>query len=231
MVLIGRHHADLVKAADDLATSHGVQTRVIAADLAQAEGCAVVCERTQDIDPGLVVLNAGDGCKGEFSGHALADEQRVVYLNVLATLELSHAFARRLEGRKRGGLIIVSSMLAYQGAPFAANYAATKAYGLVLAESLHFELRRHGVDVLAVAPGPTTTGAPDRVDRRHFPAQQLCTARQVVDTALGALGRRASVVPGALNNLMLWAGGQPAREARSHLVGRVAEQLTDESGA
>jgi short-subunit dehydrogenase len=207
-----------------------VEVVTLPSDLADAEACARVCERTRDVDVGFVVLAAGDGCQGELTSHTLADERRVAQLNVFATLELTHAFAERLQARRRGGLVIVSSLLAFQGAPSAANYAATKAYGLVLAESLHFELRRHGVDVLGLAPGPTTD-ASSRVDHRRFPARQWLTAAQVVDAALGALGRRASVVPGAINNLLLWAGGHSAREARSHLIGRVAATLTDEAGA
>jgi hypothetical protein len=228
IALVGRDLPLLAGAADELGSRHGVQTLAVRADLAEAEGRALVCERTADVDVGLVVLNAGDGCEGAFAKHALDDERRVVSLNVVATLELSHVFAGRLQRRGRGGLIIVSSLLAYQGAPYAANYAATKAYGLVLGESLHFELRPHGVDVLAVTPGPTTTGAAQRVGRQRFPDSQWCTASHVVDSALGALGRRASVVPGALNNLMLWAGGLPAREARSYMIGRVAKELAGE---
>jgi uncharacterized protein len=230
LVLVGRNHSLLAKAADELSSRHGVNTLVVRADLAEPDGPALVRERTVDVDVGLVVLSAGDGCEGEFSEHALDDERRVVRLNVLATLDLSHVFAGRLQKRGCGGLIIVSSLLAYQGSPYAANYAATKAYGLVLGESLHFELQPHGVDVLALAPGPTMTGAAQRVDRRRFLNSQWCTPTHVVDTALGALGRRASAVPGAVNNLMLWAGGLPAREARSHMIGRIAKELTGNPG-
>jgi short-subunit dehydrogenase len=225
VALVGRSGTALATAAGALRARHGVQSADVVADLAEPEGGAAVTARTRDLDVGLVVLSAGDGCEGAFAEHVLEDERRVVRLNVLATLELSHTFARRLKQRGRGGLIVVSSMLAYQGAPYAANYAATKAYALVLAESLHFELRSHGVDVLAVAPGPTRTAAASRVDQQRLPSSQWCTADHVADTALAALGRRASVVPGALNNLLVWAGGLQGREARSYAIGRVAENV------
>ncbi len=59
--------------------------------------------------------------------------------------------------RKRGGIIMLSSGSALQGVAYAASYAATKAYNLVLAESLWDELRDHGVDVLGFMPGATRT--------------------------------------------------------------------------
>lgn len=223
LILVARDASQLSQAAAGLEARYAIRTLAISADLAEPEGRELVLAGTAEVDAGLVVLNAGDGCEGEFSEHSLEDEQRIVSLNVLSTLELTHTFARRLTTRGRGGLVIVSSLLAYQGAPYAANYAATKAYGLVLAESLHFELRPRGVDVLAVVPGPTKTET-GRVEAMRFPASQWCTADHVVDSALGALGRRASVVPGAVNNLLLW-GGLVGREATSHMVGRIARDI------
>ena len=44
-----------------------------------------------------------------------------------------------------------------QGTPYVANYAATKAYNLILAEGLWAELRGKGVDVLGFMPGTTRT--------------------------------------------------------------------------
>src|SRR5262249_55197963 len=43
------------------------------------------------------------------------------------------------------------------GSPYVAHYGATKAYNLILGESLWYELRERGVDVLAFVPGPTNT--------------------------------------------------------------------------
>src|SRR5260370_29898575 len=58
---------------------------------------------------------------------------------------------------RSGGIIFLSSASAYQGTALVANYAATKAYNLILAEGLWEELRFSGVDVLGFAPGATNT--------------------------------------------------------------------------
>jgi short-subunit dehydrogenase len=59
--------------------------------------------------------------------------------------------------RGRGDLVVVSSAAAWQPVPHMATYAATKAFGLHLAEALAEEVRPHGVRVVAVCPGPART--------------------------------------------------------------------------
>jgi short-subunit dehydrogenase len=47
--------------------------------------------------------------------------------------------------------------LVLHGTAYCANYAATKAYNLIIAEFLWYELGRCGVDVLGFMAGPTNT--------------------------------------------------------------------------
>jgi uncharacterized protein len=58
----------------------------------------------------------------------------------------------------------MSLIVAFQGVPNAAHYAATKAYIQSLAEALVIELKPFGVDVLAAAPGPVRSGFGQRAD-------------------------------------------------------------------
>jgi len=84
-----------------------------------------------------------------------------------------------------------------------ANYAASKAYVLHLAEALNIELAQHGVDVLALSPGPTRTPMTD-AEGMDFDAVPMAwmTPAAVSMAGLEALGQRASVIPGVLNNVM-----------------------------
>ncbi len=52
-------------------------------------------------------------------------------LIIKALAILTHHFVKKVAERKRGGVINVASMFAYMGVPYAAVYAATKAYELV----------------------------------------------------------------------------------------------------
>lgn len=60
----------------------------------------------------------------------------------------------------------MGSLVAFQGVPFSANYAATKAYVQSLAEALHIELEPRGVDVLAAAAGPVNNGFARRANMK-----------------------------------------------------------------
>ena len=105
--------------------------------------------------------------------------------------------------RRRGAVVLVSSLAAFQGAPFLSVYGATKAFNLSLAEGLWLELQPHGVDVLAVCAGATLTPNYLQVSARGAAPGEL-EPEQVVAEALSRLGRGPFMIPGALNRLAAW---------------------------
>ena len=114
---------------------------------------------TDGLDVGLVAAVAGFGTSGRFVDNPLDRELDMVDVNCRAVVELSHHFARRFVAQRRGGLILMSSLVAFQGVPRAATYAATKAFIQTFAEGLRLELAPSGVDVVASAPGPVRSGS------------------------------------------------------------------------
>ena len=96
----------------------------------------------------------------------------------------------------------MSSMAAGIGSPRVATYAATKAFDLILAESLWAELGEHGIDVLAVRPGTTRTPGFEGSlgPRTKIPAAvRIMEPDGVALAALEALGRKPSIVTGGAN--------------------------------
>jgi short-subunit dehydrogenase len=178
---------------EQIASEFPSGARIITADLSQTAGWEEVVASTQDLDAGLLVSAAGFGTSGDFIDIPLEDEINMLQTNCAASLVLAHAFSRRLVGRGRGGIILFSSLVAFQGVPRSANYAATKAYMQTLAEGLHVELAPHGVDVLSCAPGPVATGFGARANMRMSSA---AAAREVARDTLNALGRQCTVYPG-----------------------------------
>ena len=222
VVLVARRREALVALAAELGARHGVDTLAVAADLGGAAGTAAVVDTTRDLDVGLLVAAAGFGTSGPFVDGALADELEMLQVNCAATVTLSHHFGARFAARGRGGLILLSSIVGFQGAPYAAHYAATKAYVQTLAEALHVELAPRGVDVLASAPGPTHTGFAARARMRLGAA---LTPGDVAQPTLDALGRRATVLPGALSKLLTYSLAPLPRAARVAIMGRVMRGL------
>lgn len=158
VVLVARSEDNLQTLAAHLIKEYGVETRVISADLADPEAVGRVEDLTGEFDIGLVVLAAGFGTTGTFLETALTDELELIAVNITAVHRLAQTFSSRLATRGRGGLMLFGSIVGWQGVPGQANYAASKAYVQSLAEGLHDELAQHGVDVLAVAPGPVASG-------------------------------------------------------------------------
>jgi uncharacterized protein len=114
-------------------------------------------------------------------------------------VELSHHFGNRFVQQRRGGLVLMSSLLAFQGVPRAAHYAATKAFVQTFAEGLRHELKPAGVDVLACAPGPINSGFGQRADMKMGMGQG---PEVVARATLRALGRAGTVRPGWLSKLL-----------------------------
>jgi short-subunit dehydrogenase len=92
-------------------------------------------------------------------------------------------------------------MVALTGVPLFANYAATKAYDLVLAEGLQHEFKKHGVDVLGLLPGFTHSETMSKMDTSRLP-MPIASTSKVVAKALRGLGRRTLVVPGFVPKMM-----------------------------
>jgi short-subunit dehydrogenase len=117
----------------------------------------------------------------------------------------------------------MSSLVAFQGVPRAATYAATKAFIQTFAEGLRLELSGSGVDVIACAPGPVRSGFEARADMRMGAAASPAT---VARGTLDALGRRTTVRPGFLAKFLEASLLPLPRLARSRIMAIVMGGMT-----
>jgi len=203
LVLLDRLADELEALAGALRRSGPVNVRTVVADLARPEFMSAVLRATEDLELGLLVSNAGISPVGPFFGRSLAQDEELLAISCRAPLALVHTLGRPMRDRGRGGLILLSSCAALQGAPLAASYAAAKAFNLVLGEGLWDELRDDGVDVLVLAPGLTETPgmAHTAPDRGSLAGSTIMPVEPVVRGALEALGRRPVQIPGLGNRL------------------------------
>ena len=197
LVLIARRREVLEATAASLRARERVEVRTRCLDLADA-GFALELERlTEGLEVGFAVFNAAHAPRGQFLDLTLEDQLRSVDLNCRGPLTLAHVLGKQMAARGRGGLVLMSSLTAFQGSPFIATYGATKAFNLVLGEGLWFELRARGVDVLACAAGATRTPGLTRASPQGEPG--MIEPAQVVKEALGQLGRSGVMIPGRFN--------------------------------
>jgi short-subunit dehydrogenase len=211
VVLIARRVELAQRLADDIAAESGVQTRAMRADLAVRADLDRVLAELADLDVGLLVYNAAFSVVGPFWNFDIDTHLKEIDVNVRGPLVLSHGFGERFRTRGRGGIVLMSSMGALQGMVRVANYSATKAYNLVLAEGLWAELRNDGVDVLVSCAGATRTPnyvASEPADA-NVPVQEPA---QVAEETLNALGKKPTAFPAPVLRFTHFAF--------RHLVGR-----------
>lgn len=226
LILVARRAALLSELADDLASRHAIRCAVVAADLAEPDAAARVMAAAATHDIGLAVLAAGFGTSGNFIDGDVAAELAMIDVNCRAVVAITHALARQMRARRadrRSGLMLFSSLVGFQGVPRAATYAATKGFVQVLAEGLRLELAPHGIDVLAVAPGPIASGFAARAGMTMGLAQ---TPDVVARGALAALGRTGTVRPGWLSKALEAALMPLPRRWRTRMMQQVMAGMT-----
>ena len=206
VVLVDILAEELSQVAEEVRRNSGVETKTIVTDLSTPGFIEMVRKQTDGLEIGLLVSNAAFGPVCLFIESKLEDKLKTVAVNVQAPLTLVHEFVGKMAARKRGGIILLSSASALQGSSYVAKYAATKAYNLILAESLWGELREHGVDVLGFMPGTTRTPG-FLLSKPHTERTRLITTMEAAPTvteALAALGRRPSHIAGRRNRLTMF---------------------------
>jgi uncharacterized protein len=159
LFLIARSGEKLQELARELRQSAGVAAEPFACDLSQPGAAArVVGElRRREIETCLLVNNAGFGARGEFWNLPLDRQSEMIRLHLDALVELTHPLLASMIEKRRGGIINVSSMTSFQPIPYAAVYAATKAFMTSFSMGLAEEARRYGVPVVTLCPGGTRT--------------------------------------------------------------------------
>ena len=148
---------------------------------------------------GLYVANAAWSPVGPFVDTSLDALLRALDVNCRAAVVLAHELGRAMAARGRGGVIVMSSIAAETGTAQVALYSATKAFALVLAEGLWYELRDRGVDVIAIRPGSTRTPSWESTQPPGGDVSAAMDPADVAREALAALGTAPSMVAGADN--------------------------------
>jgi short-subunit dehydrogenase len=223
LVLCARSEEKLDAMENAFRAQYGIDIKVVVVDVAEPDALPAIVEETKGLKVGLIVASAGYGTSGLFTSTKLSDEINMLRVNGEALLSITHHFSRRFAAQKRGGIILMSSLVAFQGVPYSANYAATKAYVQSLAEALAMELKPYGVDVLAAAPGPVSSGFAARANIRM--SMSLMPA-QIGAPILKALGRKTTVLPGFLSKLLVYSLRTLPRWGKVKVIANVMGGMT-----
>jgi short-subunit dehydrogenase len=202
LVILDRDESALDATASELRSApDAVDVVTAVVDLGQPAADLLVALRraVADFEIGLLVANAAWSPVGPFLDTDLDGLLAAIDINCRAPVVLVHELGARMAERGRGGVIVMSSLAAETGTANVALYSATKAFDLVLAEGLWYELRQSGVDVIAIRPGSTRTPSWQSTQPASGDLRGVMEPSDVVRDALAALGTTPSLAAGVAN--------------------------------
>ncbi|MGW0710263.1 SDR family NAD(P)-dependent oxidoreductase [Streptomyces sp. NPDC002643] len=208
VVLVARRVPVLEAAAEEIRARHGVEVRTVGLDLSAAGALAELERVTSDLEVGLLVYNAGADTRSvTFLDRDLDTHLELVHRNCTAVLEAAYRFGSPMVARGRGAVVLVTSGAAWAGGATLATYGATKAFDLILAESLWAEWRGSGVDVLGLVLGRTDTPSHRRMREAHGESYggEFADPYEVAEEALTHLADGPTWIHGSQNP----TGGSP----------------------
>src|SRR5271155_140459 len=189
LVLTARRRERLDLLAGRPRTRDSIQAQVIVADLSLPQAPQQIFDATEGagIQVDVLINNAGFGEYGEFLRSRMEmqlDMARVISPPVVPPPRL---FLPAMAARRQGAVMIVASTASYQPVPYLATYGATKAFDRMLAEALAQEMKRHGVRVSALCPGPTESEFTQVAGARTGDNRKPQSATEVARRGLEAL--------------------------------------------
>ena len=198
IVIIGRNQ-DALNELSKKIERNNLKSSPLNLDLSLPSSIDKVFEVTNKLDIGLVVLSAGFGNYGEFVDNNLADNCKMIDLHCKTRMRMCHHYGNLFKTQNRGGIINLSSIVAYQGTMRAANYSAVNAFLQNFNEGIGMELKKYSVDVLSVCPGPVDTGF-EKTAKMKFLVSS--SAKTVANAAVKSLGKKSTVFPGILAKVL-----------------------------
>jgi hypothetical protein len=206
LVLVARREDRLKALEQEITGCHDVQVQVVPMDLGTPEGPAALHARTRGLglEIDILVNNAGFGVWGPFLEIPWERERQMLELDILSLVHLTKLYGQDMAARRRGWILQVASIGAFQPSPTYASYSAAKAFVLSFGEAVAYELRSSGVRVSVLSPGVTETEFLDVAGQKRSLYQRMAMmdSPRVARSGIEALLRgRSSFVPGLVNKV------------------------------
>lgn len=203
LVLIARRKDELEAFAKELTRQFNVYVRCIICDLSDSAATDLIQQELNGKTVNLFVYNAALSFIGPFENKDIEQHLKLSQVNMITPLTLVHQIGINMLNAQKGAIILMSSMAGFQGSGFLSAYAATKAYNRILAESLWYEWKDKGVDVIACCAGATSS--PNYIKTK--PKQKVAfappvqTPEEVVAECFRHIGKKPSLITGKGNRI------------------------------
>jgi uncharacterized protein len=218
-LLIAAEDAELTAAQESLKAS-GAEVQAHRVDLATEAGVIELYRHIHGAGRPVeaLALNAGIGAGGAFATETdLADELKLIDLNVRGTVHLCKLVVADMVERDEGRILFTSSIASTMPGSFQAVYNASKSFVQSFALAIRNELKDTGITVTSLMPGPTDTEFFERAEMedtkvgseaKDDPAE---VAREGFDALMAG---KEKVVGGSLKNTLQTVAGKVIPDSR-----------------
>ena len=203
LLIVARRIEPLAALAKEIKEKYKVSVQTVSCDLSKVDAAETLLHAVNQYDIDVFIYNAGLSYIGAFEKNDTEHHLQIARTNIMTPLSMVQALGTKMLLRKRGAIVLMGSLAGLQGAGYLSTYAATKAFDTILAESLWYEWKNKGVDVIACVAGATSS--PNFLNTKPKKAgliePKVQTPEEVVAECFAKLGKQPRIITGFANRL------------------------------
>jgi uncharacterized protein len=192
----------------DIQSQHSVEVIIQCIDLSLPEAADIIhkdcIEKNLDVE--ILINNAGFFFFSEVAEANPDKSSMMIHVHMHTPSLLAIHFAKQMKEKRRGFIMMTSSISAYKDFPGIGFYAASKAYIKSFCKSMRLEMKYYGVHVTALCPGATATNLYDpnviNVELGKKWGIMLSAEKVAKDGINGMFKNKAVVIPGFTTKVM-----------------------------
>jgi short-subunit dehydrogenase len=169
LVLIARSENELKEVQTNLIQQYSTKVEILSLDLSSVSSVDIIfnfCE-SNSLPIEILINNAGYGIFGSFEKSDLAEQEKMLRLNMISLVALTHKFIGILKKQIKSYILNVASTAAYQPVPELSTYSASKSFVLSFSRAIAFELKGSSLSVSCLCPGSTKTNFMERAGMKN----------------------------------------------------------------
>lgn len=193
LILVARRKDRLEQLKEQLQKQYAIEVKVAVYDLSNRQSCLDFCQKYRNYPVEILINNAGFGKIGYVTDTPLEEQLSIIDTNIIAVHILSKEFAKRM---KKGYILNVASIAAFQPSPFLSTYGATKSYVAKFSMALGYEFKkqRKHISVTTLCPGPVSTEF-DLVAGTDFSLSAITAKECAIEGLNGMFKKKRLVLP------------------------------------
>ena len=206
LILIDIDTEKLVEVKKELEKSNSSKVTIISKDLCKPNIADEIYNEIKGENVEMLINNAGFGVFGEFSKTDWQREENMMNLHMLTSTHLTKLVIKDMVSAKKGKILNVSSLAAFQPGPLMAIYYASKSFLLSFTEAVAREIRGSGVSISVLCPGPTKTNFQSTVSENTSEnkiAMNMASVKAVANCGYKAFKKgKIVIIPGIMNQFL-----------------------------